>query len=113
MSESIDKPSLADVDIGQHCNFNQCNRFDYLPVRCEKCLSNFCRDHSSLTAHNCPKWIKNDDDKLIEPVTFNSAVNAFMCQLDQCKVKEIIEFRCEFCKLNFCKLHRYTGSNSF
>lgn len=96
----------VDVDhIGEHCTFGQCNRLDFLPVRCEKCKRVFCKEHYSLIAHKCAYLDQIQADP--EPVTFNSAVNAFSCHLDDCKIKEIIEFRCEFCTLNFCKLHRF------
>ena len=92
------------VDLGRHCSFDSCNRLDFLPVKCDKCLLYFCKEHSSLTAHTCTKL--GDAEARKEPVVFNSAVNAFSCHYDKCSTKEIIEFTCEFCHVNFCMLHR-------
>ncbi len=33
-------------------------------------------------------------------------MNAFTCSLEECQSKDVIEFKCEFCSLNFCMKHR-------
>ena len=58
----------------------------------------------SVTSHSCSKYEAPLANK--ESVTFNSAVNAFTCSLAECQSKDVIEFRCEFCSLNFCMKHR-------
>lgn len=60
--------------------------------------------YKSVTSHSCSKYeapLTNRDS-----VTFNSPVNAFTCSLTECQSKDVIEFRCEFCSLNFCMKHR-------
>lgn len=118
MSESFKQ----DIEcIGDHCNFELCNRLDFLPVKCDFCRFNYCKDHYrfenkvlilnnfkffflfSITSHNCSKYEKPNEK---ESVIFKSAVNAFICSLNECASKDVIEFLCEFCKLNFCMKHR-------
>jgi hypothetical protein len=31
--------------IGDHCNFELCNRLDFLPIKCDFCRFNYCKDH--------------------------------------------------------------------
>ena len=95
------KEDLA--SIGEHCHVAHCNRLDFLPIKCSKCSSAFCKDHSGLTAHNCPGLSHTPD---VSAAAFAAKVNAFTCRLDDCRAKEIVEFVCEFCRLNFCKTHR-------
>lgn len=57
----------------------------------------------SITSHNCSKYIEPTQK---ESVTFKSAVNAFTCSNIECASKDVIEFKCEFCCLNFCMKHR-------
>ena len=95
-----------DLDsIGQHCSFRTCNRLDFLPIKCDLCFLNFCRDHSSLTAHLCSKYNSNDQSN-VEKNSSLDPIQFFKCVFKECDQKEIVEIRCEFCKLAFCLKHR-------
>ncbi len=105
-----DKKDDLVANIGEHCSVSDCNRLDFLPIVCPKCSLIFCKDHFGLTAHNCSvlnRPIKNNT------VASTSKVNAFTCRHENCLSKEIIEFICEFCHLNFCKAHRLASSKSY
>lgn len=41
------------MDIGEHCNNKECNRLDFLPIKCPACKNNFCSDHYKYSSHNC------------------------------------------------------------
>ena len=61
-----------------------------------------------MTAHACLKYVEHTDELSKNAATnsFSSPVNAYQCLAESCPTKEIIEFECEFCLLNFCMKHR-------
>lgn len=98
MTEQADLQS-----IGKHCSLDSCNRVDFLPLKCDFCEKNFCRDHSGITAHSCPKYDKKVDgtSSNLEPIIL------YKCSLENCtNQKEIVRVICEFCGNDFCMKHR-------
>jgi hypothetical protein len=99
----------AEVEsLGQHCSLSECNRLDFLPVKCDHCLLLFCKDHSSLTAHNCSKQNKESSDCEKRTLTLKPTV-FYRCSFGDCHLtstKEIVEIICDYCKLNHCMKHR-------
>lgn len=88
-------------ELGKHCSFDNCNLKDFLPLKCKYCARVYCKEHSSLIIHNCNASIdKNEALGQLEPLQM------FKCSFNDCKTKELIEFKCEFCKLCFCCKHR-------
>lgn len=43
------------MNIGDHCAFSECNRLDFLPIKCTACTKNFCSQHYQYKAHKCQK----------------------------------------------------------
>ncbi|ESO10533.1 hypothetical protein HELRODRAFT_124735, partial [Helobdella robusta] len=41
-------------NLGKNCSFWQCNKLDFLPVKCDACQNIFCKDHYSYVHHSCP-----------------------------------------------------------
>ncbi|CAG5094254.1 Oidioi.mRNA.OKI2018_I69.XSR.g13392.t1.cds [Oikopleura dioica] len=41
--------------LGTHCHFAECNRLDFLPMKCRGCSESFCSEHFGLDIHNCSK----------------------------------------------------------
>jgi len=41
--------------LGSHCHFAECNRLDFLPMKCRGCSQSFCSEHFGLDIHNCSK----------------------------------------------------------
>jgi hypothetical protein len=98
-------------NIGEHCSYNECNRLDFLPIRCQYCLLFFCKDHSSFTSHGCNKFTetnKKNESVCLKPFEF------FKCSLAECSAqnKEIVEVICDYCKLNYCMKHRLPVDHS-
>lgn len=40
-------------EYGTHCSFQECNRLDFLPIKCTACSKQFCSSHYSYSNHNC------------------------------------------------------------
>uniref|UniRef100_A0A8D0PYH8 AN1-type domain-containing protein n=1 Tax=Sus scrofa TaxID=9823 RepID=A0A8D0PYH8_PIG len=47
-------------DLGKHCSEETCRQLDFLPLRCDACKQDFCKDHFACAAHNCPLAYKKD-----------------------------------------------------
>ncbi|CAG9537649.1 unnamed protein product [Cercopithifilaria johnstoni] len=45
---------------GRHCNFDDCNLLDFLPIQCDACEKDFCSSHYSYDAHCCQSSYKRD-----------------------------------------------------
>lgn len=95
--------STIDLEgFGKNCAFKECNRLDFLPIRCTHCSLLFCKEHSSITSHICNKVKEPAADISVKPFQF------YACSFDQCTDpnKEIVEVVCDYCKLNHCMKHR-------
>uniref|UniRef100_U5ES23 AN1-type domain-containing protein n=1 Tax=Corethrella appendiculata TaxID=1370023 RepID=U5ES23_9DIPT len=121
-------------ELGKHCSAELCNKLDFLPVKCDACLQNFCSDHFSYQKHMCSTAHQKDVQVPIcplcsEPVPTPRDVSADLtvgrhidqfcrsekkkiytnrCSFKNCKTKELIPVNCGVCKLNFCLKHRHT-----
>ncbi|XP_026981355.1 AN1-type zinc finger protein 2A isoform X1 [Sagmatias obliquidens] len=47
-------------DLGKHCSEKTCNQLDFLPLECDACKQDFCKDHFTCAAHKCPFAFKKD-----------------------------------------------------
>jgi predicted nucleic acid binding AN1-type Zn finger protein len=92
-------------NLGKHCSYRECNRLDFLPIKCDYCLLVFCRDHSGLTSHKCDKF---DESSRASEKTNLKPFEFFKCSFSECSTenKEIVEVICDYCKLNYCMKHR-------
>lgn len=54
--------------IGQHCSKSDCNKLDFLPIRCDACNAMFCDEHFSYTTHNCSHAYKKDNQVPVCPL---------------------------------------------
>ncbi|KAF3782417.1 Zinc finger AN1 domain-containing stress-associated protein 12 [Nymphaea thermarum] len=43
------------LDLGRHCQFDECHQLDFLPFKCDGCKKVFCLEHRTYGSHNCPK----------------------------------------------------------
>ncbi|KAL7300228.1 hypothetical protein TKK_0006867 [Trichogramma kaykai] len=50
-------------EVGSQCSFTECKQLDYLPLKCEKCLKIFCKDHYNASLHLCPKINGDSESK--------------------------------------------------
>lgn len=91
--------------IGQHCSFESCNRLDFLPVKCELCHLNYCKEHYSFSSHNCTKYQEKNEQNLTK-ISGNCRINFYNCTFEDCKQREMVEVICEFCTKRLCMKHR-------
>uniref|UniRef100_F6Y2C2 Zinc finger AN1-type containing 2A n=1 Tax=Equus caballus TaxID=9796 RepID=F6Y2C2_HORSE len=58
-------------DLGKHCSEKTCNQLDFLPLKCDACKQDFCKDHFTYTAHKCPYAFKKDVQVPVCPLCNN------------------------------------------
>ncbi|XP_042636966.1 AN1-type zinc finger protein 2A [Orycteropus afer afer] len=124
-------------DLGKHCSENTCKQLDFLPLTCDACKQDFCKDHFTLAAHRCPFAFRKDIQVPVCPLC-NSPVpvkkgelpdvvvgehmdqdcrhNAgrsrekiftYRCSKEGCKRKEMLQVACDECHGSFCLRHRH------
>uniref|UniRef100_I3N9K1 Zinc finger AN1-type containing 2A n=3 Tax=Marmotini TaxID=337730 RepID=I3N9K1_ICTTR len=47
-------------DLGKHCSEKTCKQLDFLPLKCDACNQDFCKDHFTYAGHKCPFAFKKD-----------------------------------------------------
>ncbi|XP_059753361.1 AN1-type zinc finger protein 2A isoform X2 [Balaenoptera ricei] len=47
-------------DLGKHCSEKTCKQLDFLPLECDACKQDFCKDHFTYAAHKCHFAFKKD-----------------------------------------------------
>lgn len=128
--------------LGKHCSKSDCNKLDFLPIKCDACTLLYCDDHFRYTNHNCPKsFEKNnqvpvcplcnkpipvqkgqhpdyvvgnhiDSDCQSDPAKFRRKVFTNKCSYKKCKTKEVVPVICDQCKQNYCLKHRHTSDHA-
>lgn len=124
-------------NVGKNCSKSECNKLDFLPIKCDACGSLFCDEHYTYTSHSCPNaYTKNnqvpvcplcskpivvgkgqhpdfvvgihiDNDCQSDPAKSRRKIFTNKCNLKKCKNKEVIPVICNECSLNFCLKHRH------
>ncbi len=122
-------------ELGAHCNLKECNRLDFLPVKCAGCANLFCSSHFPASAHSCAGGCANDSrvpvcplcDRPVPPAKKSDAPDVAVsrhidadcaeskrrrifdkrCAVKKCKKKEMIPLECADCGANFCLAHRH------
>ncbi|CAF0742714.1 unnamed protein product [Adineta steineri] len=61
--------------LGQHCTFKECNRLDFLPMKCDLCSAILCKDHIKYEEHRCPSSYRKNIQVPICPLC-NQAVTS-------------------------------------
>ncbi|CAN6448463.1 unnamed protein product [Victoria cruziana] len=41
------------LDLGRHCQFDECHQLDFLPFKCDGCKKVFCLEHRTYRSHSC------------------------------------------------------------
>ncbi|CAF0895075.1 unnamed protein product [Brachionus calyciflorus] len=102
MSSSSDK-DLS--NIGKHCSFELCNRLDFLPIKCDLCHLNFCKEHFTFINHKCSKYDEKNERNVSNMANL-APINFYICTFEDCKQREMVEVICEFCNIRVCMKHR-------
>ncbi|KAJ8953580.1 hypothetical protein NQ318_003002 [Aromia moschata] len=123
--------------LGNNCSKSDCNKLDFLPIKCDTCGHLFCDEHYSYTTHDCVNAYKKnnqvpvcplcnkpipvqkgqqpdavvgahiDTDCQSDPAKSRRKVFTNKCSAKRCKTKEVIPVVCNECSLNFCLKHRH------
>lgn len=129
-------------NLGRHCSKSECNKLDFLPIKCDACGHLFCEEHYKYIAHNCNDAYKKNNQVLVcplcnqpvpvgkdqhpdfvvgnhidndcqsDPAKSRRKIFTNKCSVKRCKNKEVIPVICENCSLNFCLKHRHPIDHS-
>ncbi|XP_037362623.1 AN1-type zinc finger protein 2A [Talpa occidentalis] len=129
-------------DLGKHCSEKTCKQLDFLPLKCDSCKQDFCKDHFTYAAHKCPFAFKKDVRVPVCPLCNNPVpikkgevpdvvvgehmdrdckyhpgkkkekIFSYRCSKEGCKRKEMLQVACDQCHGNFCILHRHPLDHS-
>lgn len=128
--------------LGKHCTKSDCNKLDFLPIKCDACGSIFCDEHYTYSSHDCSEtYRKNnqvpvcplcnqpvpvgknqhpdyvvgqhiDNDCQSDPAKSRRNIFTNKCSYKRCKTKEVMPVICNDCALNFCLKHRHPSDHS-
>ncbi|XP_005397860.1 PREDICTED: AN1-type zinc finger protein 2A [Chinchilla lanigera] len=129
-------------DLGKHCSEKTCKQLDFLPLKCDACEQDFCKDHFTYAGHKCPFAFKKDvqvpvcplcnvpipikkgeipdvvvgehmdRDCTNHPGKKKEKVFTYRCSKDGCRKKEMLQLACVQCRDNFCIQHRHPLDHS-
>ncbi|XP_067568078.1 AN1-type zinc finger protein 1 isoform X1 [Pseudorca crassidens] len=127
---------MAELDIGRHCQVEQCRQRDFLPFVCDGCSGIFCLEHRSRESHSCHEvctiqcigsagaelQIWRADCKVI--LGFSTAWRvtvierlksdthtSYPCSFKDCAERELVPVMCPYCEKNFCLRHRHQSDH--
>jgi hypothetical protein len=117
-------------DIGKHCAVTTCHQLDFLPTKCDDCLSFHCSEHSDAASHDC-KSIANKEKRAVECATCHqlmapselnghrcadsavsvSSKKSKICSVPKCKsageIARLSATKCKHCSEPLCIEHRF------
>ncbi|XP_029804137.1 uncharacterized protein C7orf50-like isoform X3 [Suricata suricatta] len=128
-------------DLGRPCWEDPCKRLDFLPLTCDACKQDFCKDHFTCAAHKCLFAFKKDIRVPVcplcnKPVPVKKGaipdvvvgehmdrdcsyhpgkkekVFIHQCSKQGCKKKEMLQVTCDQCHGSFCIQHRHPLDHS-
>ncbi|XP_027947705.1 AN1-type zinc finger protein 2A [Eumetopias jubatus] len=128
-------------DLGKHCSEKTCKQLDFLPLKCDACKQDFCKDHFTCAAHRCPFAFKKDVQVPVCPLCNNPVpvkkgeipdvvvgehidrdcnyhpwkkekIFMYRCSKEGCKKKEMLQVACDQCRGSFCIQHRHPLDHS-
>lgn len=82
--------------IGENCALKECNRLDFLPVKCDACAGIFCLEHYQYENHSCQKAKSKNVQVPICPLC-SEPVASRANQLPDLAVSQHID---QYCKRN-------------
>ncbi|XP_028342039.1 AN1-type zinc finger protein 2A isoform X2 [Physeter macrocephalus] len=81
-------------DLGKQCSEKTCKQPDFLPLECDACKQDFCKDHFTYAAHKCPFAFKQDVLVPVCPLC-NSPIPVKRGEIPDVVVGEHIDGDCE------------------
>ncbi|CAD6884757.1 unnamed protein product [Tilletia controversa] len=77
------------MEFGTHCRLENCNRLDFLPVKCPACKEPFCDTHYLPPAHECtaPGASEFKPEEFVDPASRKAASSTVRtpCPVQGCK----------------------------
>ncbi|XP_023982831.1 AN1-type zinc finger protein 1 isoform X4 [Physeter macrocephalus] len=95
---------MAELDVGRHCQLEQCRQRDFLPFVCDGCSGVFCLEHRSRESHSCPEVT------VIERLKSDTHTS-YPCSFKDCAERELVPVMCPYCEKNFCLRHRHQSDH--
>ena len=80
------------MEIGSHCDWPDCNRLDFLPIKCKYCFDYFCSDHINYENHKCEKY------EFVDRTVSAAPIEKVPCPVEDCSVPGV-RIKCDFWKL--------------
>uniref|UniRef100_G3T7X9 Zinc finger AN1-type containing 1 n=1 Tax=Loxodonta africana TaxID=9785 RepID=G3T7X9_LOXAF len=96
---------MAELDIGQHCQAEDCRLRDFLPFVCDGCSGIFCLEHRSRESHSC------SEVNIISERPKTDKHTPYPCSFKDCTEKELVPVVCPYCEKNFCLRHRHQSDH--
>ncbi|XP_075069820.1 AN1-type zinc finger protein 1 isoform X1 [Mixophyes fleayi] len=96
---------MAELEIGQHCDVENCGQLDFLPFVCDGCSRVFCLTHRSRDSHGCikvPTSVSGGESE---------GSSQYPCTYQGCSGKELVQVLCPFCEKHFCFRHRHQSDH--
>lgn len=91
-------------DLGEHCEFNDCNILDFLPFQCNDCNRTYCLQHRQPSQHECTGLSLASSGA---PTSTNVVrQSSTQCTFQNCQNREVVSIICPFCDQAFCLKHR-------
>nr|XP_028700567.1 AN1-type zinc finger protein 2A isoform X3 [Macaca mulatta] len=81
-------------DLGKHCSEKTCKQLDFLPVKCDACKQDFCKDHFTYAAHKCPFAFQKDVQVPVCPLC-NTPIPVKKGQIPDVVVSDHIDRDCD------------------
>jgi predicted nucleic acid binding AN1-type Zn finger protein len=100
------------TNIGCHCQFVDCGKYDFLPFKCDLCKKSFCLDHKDYNSHICPNYQDPSTNNLLPKKKKKSKIVKYVCCHENCKKTNQVPINCLKCNKNFCMTHRYAESHN-
>lgn len=82
--------------LGKNCDLKECNRLDFLPVKCDACSKTFCIEHYKYDKHNCEKCLNRDVQVPVCPLCSDPVVGK-RTELPDVAMSQHID---QYCKRN-------------
>jgi len=92
--------------LGKNCEKSDCNKLDFLPIKCNFCKKYFCSEHALPEYHSCTEYTaecRNPSD---------AAIEKYACSVSGCKKTELAPVVCNYCSVQICLLHRHQADHN-
>jgi len=94
--------------LGKNCEKSDCNRLDFLPIKCNFCSEYFCSEHSPPDHHSCAHLTAAGHTEKADGAI---QIQRYHCSVPGCKKTELAPVLCNYCALQICLGHRHQADH--